>query len=101
MRGRVLHELEALWRERERRDEYMGTLVNAYIQKGGRATGVRHGEAYVDVGTVHGYREALNLLGERTRAPAPTPPRPPTVCSSSGTGIVKRPSRKTNQKNSK
>jgi tRNA (mo5U34)-methyltransferase len=41
----------------------MGTLVNAYIQKGGRAVGVRAGEAYVDVGTVHGYREALNLLG--------------------------------------
>ncbi|MGZ5847887.1 MAG: nucleotidyltransferase family protein, partial [Ramlibacter sp.] len=65
MPGRVLHELEALWQERGRRDEYMGTLVNAYLQKGGRAVGVRRGEAYVDVGTVHGYREALNLLGTR------------------------------------
>ena len=91
MPGRVLHELEVLWRERERRDEYIGTLVNAYIQKGGRAIGVRKGEAYVDTGTVHGYREALNLLGERKRAPAPQPPRPPTVCSSGGTPMTKRP----------
>jgi methyltransferase (TIGR04290 family) len=91
MPGRVLHELEALWRERERRDEYIGTLVNAYIGNGGTALGVRAGEAYVDVGTVHGYREALNLLGERKRAPAPEPPRPPTVCSSSGMPMPKRP----------
>ncbi len=65
--GRVLHELEALWQQRGRRDEYIGTLVNAYLQQGGRAIGVRHGQAYVDVGTVNGYREALNLLGARKR----------------------------------
>ncbi|MGZ5182664.1 MAG: TIGR04290 family methyltransferase [Ramlibacter sp.] len=92
MPGRVLHELEALWQERGRRDEYMGTLVNAYLQKGGRAVGVRRGEAYVDVGTVHGYREALNLLGTRKRAAAvPAQPRPATVCSNAGTAISKRP----------
>jgi methyltransferase (TIGR04290 family) len=92
MPGSVLHELEALWRERGRRDEYMGTLVNAYIQKGGRAVGVRAGQAYVDVGTVHGYREALNLLGNRKRAAASEPagPRAATVCGHSGTAISKR-----------
>jgi tRNA (mo5U34)-methyltransferase len=90
--GHVLHELEALWQERGRRDEYIGTLVNAYLQKGGRAVGVRHGQAYVDVGTVNGYREALNLLGARKRvATAQEPPRPPTVCGNTHTPIVKRP----------
>jgi hypothetical protein len=62
MPGRVLHELSALWRTREPRDEYMGTLVNAYLAAGGRAIGVRAGEAYVDVGTLNGYREAIRLL---------------------------------------
>jgi dTDP-glucose pyrophosphorylase len=63
--GRVLHELHALWRSRDPRDEYIGTLVNAYLARGGRATGVRAGESYVDVGTLHGYREANQLLDRR------------------------------------
>jgi dTDP-glucose pyrophosphorylase len=62
MPGRVLHELHALWRSREPRDEYLGTLINAYLAKGGEARGVRAGTAYVDVGTLHGYRAALELL---------------------------------------
>ena len=60
--GRAFHELHALWREPERGDEYIGTLVNAYLARGGIATAVRAGTAYVDVGTVRGYREAMNLL---------------------------------------
>jgi tRNA (mo5U34)-methyltransferase len=88
MPGHVLHALEALWRERGRRDEYMGTLVNAYIHRGGRAVGVRAGEAYVDVGTVHGYREALNLLGARRERPAAEPPST-TICSNAGTPLRK------------
>ncbi len=63
--GALLAELHALWRERDERDEYLGTLVNAWIARGGRARGVRAGEAYVDVGTLHGYREAMRMLGER------------------------------------
>ncbi len=62
MPGRVLHALHALWAARERRDEYIGTLVNAYLAAGGAAYGVRAGRAYVDVGTLHGYREAMMLL---------------------------------------
>lgn len=62
MTGAILQELAELWREREQRDEYIGTLVNAFLARGGRARGVRAGEAYVDVGTLHGYREALRLL---------------------------------------
>ena len=50
--------------ERRRQDEYIGTLVNTWIAAGGRALGVKAGTAYVDVGTLHGYRAAVGLLGE-------------------------------------
>jgi dTDP-glucose pyrophosphorylase len=63
MPGRVLHELHALWREPGRGDEYIGTLVNAWLARGGTASGVRAGATYVDVGTMHGWREAAALLG--------------------------------------
>ena len=62
MPGRVLHELYALWRRPERLDEYIGTLVNAWLAQGGFAVGVRTGQGYVDVGTLHGYRAAVRLL---------------------------------------
>jgi NDP-sugar pyrophosphorylase family protein len=65
MPGHIFHDLHALWLERERRDEYFGTLVNAYIAKGGSASGVRAGESYVDVGTLKGYRDAIRLLNDR------------------------------------
>jgi len=68
MPGHVLHELHALWCARDPRDEYFGTLVNAWLALGGRADGVRAGEAYVDVGTLHGYREATQLLDARRDA---------------------------------
>lgn len=63
MPATVFSELNNLWIERERTDEYFGTLVNAYLEVGGRATGVHVGQTYVDVGTVNGYREAMKLLG--------------------------------------
>lgn len=62
MPGSTLRALHSLWLERNRNDEYIGTLVSAWIASGGSAFGVRAGEAYVDVGTLHGYREALKLL---------------------------------------
>ncbi len=62
--GRVLHELHALWLARDREDEYLGTLVNAWIAAGGQAVGVKAGSSYVDVGTLGGYREALGLLAQ-------------------------------------
>jgi hypothetical protein len=68
MPGRVLHELHALWQERRCGDEYMGTLVNAYLAAGGRAVGVRAGTSYVDVGTLGGYRSAITLLSEAATA---------------------------------
>jgi hypothetical protein len=62
MPGEVFHQLYNLWITRSPRDEYFGTLVNAYIESGGEAVGVREGESYVDVGTLNGYREAMRLL---------------------------------------
>ncbi|MBA3517711.1 MAG: nucleotidyltransferase family protein [Rhizobiales bacterium] len=64
MPGWVLHALRQLWLERDRQDEYMGTLVNAWLAQGGGAVGVKAGTAYVDVGTLHGYRAAISLLDE-------------------------------------
>jgi dTDP-glucose pyrophosphorylase len=64
MPGAVFADLRGLWHARDRRDEYFGTLVNAYLAAGGEAVGVRSGEAYVDVGTLHGYRAAMRLLTE-------------------------------------
>jgi dTDP-glucose pyrophosphorylase len=78
MPGATLHALHRLWLERERQDEFMGTLVNAWLQQGGAAWGVRAGESYVDVGTLNGYREAIRLLGGQAAAPtlSPAPDRP-------------------------
>ncbi|MBV9859181.1 MAG: nucleotidyltransferase family protein [Alphaproteobacteria bacterium] len=68
MPGGVFHDLGRLWERRRREDEYVGTLVNAYLAEGGEAVAVPAGTAYVDVGTLGGYREAMRLLtGERGR----------------------------------
>jgi len=64
MPGHVFHSLHRLWSERERQDEYFGTLVNAFIERGGYAVGARAGTAYVDVGTFNGYRTATALLAD-------------------------------------
>lgn len=64
MPGTVLHELHRLWQQRNERDEYFGTLINAYLAAGGAALGIKAGEAYVDVGTLQGYRAAMLMLGE-------------------------------------
>ena len=62
MPGHVFHALGDLWEARDRSDEYVGSLINAWLEQGGEAVGVRAGERYVDVGTLHGYREAIQLL---------------------------------------
>ncbi len=73
--GAMLHQLHALWVRRQRCDQFVGTLVNAWLASGGEAEGVRGGESYVDVGTLHGYREAIGLLGGRA-VPEIRPVRP-------------------------
>jgi len=72
MSGRVFAELHALWLERERRDAYVGTLVNEYIERGGQVHAVRAGSAYFDVGTLDGYRQATRRLDPHAAA-APAP----------------------------
>ena len=73
MDGGTFHALHELWREPGRNDEYLGTLVNAHLARGGAAVGVRAGLAYVDVGTLHGYREAIRMLNGRAPGDAGVP----------------------------
>jgi glucose-1-phosphate thymidylyltransferase len=80
MPGHIFEELRQLWLARNRTDEYFGTLVNAYLAQGGKATGIKAGQAYVDVGTLHGYRAAIGLLDDIHSRSAPAteiagPPR--------------------------
>jgi glucose-1-phosphate thymidylyltransferase len=70
MPGSTLRELFDLWRERQGADEYLGTLVNEYIHRGGRAQAVPAGERYVDIGTLNGYRGAIQLLSSLAADPA-------------------------------
>jgi glucose-1-phosphate thymidylyltransferase len=65
MTGDTLATLYSLWSERGKIDQYFGALVNAYLEHGGRAIGIKKGDIYVDVGTLHGYREAVRVLAEQ------------------------------------
>jgi glucose-1-phosphate thymidylyltransferase len=63
--GSVFPALRRLWVARRRADEYFGTLINAYLAEGGTALGIKAGAAYVDVGTLNGYRAAMALLADQ------------------------------------
>jgi glucose-1-phosphate thymidylyltransferase len=60
MPGETFLALHDLWKRRG--DEYIGTLVNAWLAQGGAALGVRAGESYIDVGATEGYFEAVRVL---------------------------------------
>jgi dTDP-glucose pyrophosphorylase len=75
--GAILRQLHALWQERGGEDVYVGTLINAYLARGGAARGVPAGTRYVDVGTLEGYREAVALMGRRPRRPETAPTAEP------------------------
>ena len=68
MPGPAFLDLHELWLSRGSTDEYLGQLLNVWLQRGGAVRGVRAGEIYVDVGTVHGYREALGVLDAASAA---------------------------------
>lgn len=68
MPGHVFHALHALWLAPNRRDEYLGTLINAWLSGGGTASGVRAGSEYIDAGTLAGYRRAIQRLHARNGA---------------------------------
>jgi glucose-1-phosphate thymidylyltransferase len=65
--GDAFHELKLLWEARHRADEYLGHLLNAYIAAGGSVRASAVGELYMDVGTLEGYRRALDYLRTRDR----------------------------------
>jgi len=71
VRVRALRELFDLWLARAPRDQYVGTLVNVWLERGGTARAVQAGRAYVDTGTVGGYREAIQLLDAVTKLDGP------------------------------
>jgi dTDP-glucose pyrophosphorylase len=62
MPGHIFYELHALWLTR--RDEYIGTLINAWLAQGGRALGIRAGTSYLDVGAMEGYWAAMRALAD-------------------------------------
>lgn len=65
--GGLFHALHGFWRARGCVDVYVGTLINAWLARGGSAVGVRAGTRYVDVGTLDGYHAAIDLV----TSPAP------------------------------
>jgi dTDP-glucose pyrophosphorylase len=69
MPAAIFRQLHALWCEPGRGDEYVGTLVNEYLRRGGQAQGVPAGERYFDVGTVDGYRAAIEALKQPAQHP--------------------------------
>jgi glucose-1-phosphate thymidylyltransferase len=73
--ARILYELAALWQEPGRGDTYIGTLINAWLARGGSAFAVHAGTDYVDVGTLHGWRDAARLLDGRASEDVPQPYR--------------------------
>ena len=64
MPARTFLDLHRLWSEPGRGDEYVGTLVNEYLRRGGRALGAQVGQRYYDIGTLEGYRAAVASLAE-------------------------------------
>jgi len=62
----IFHELHALWKDRNQADEYIGTLINAWLAQGGEAKGYYLGKSYVDVGTINGYHQAIQILKENS-----------------------------------
>ncbi len=68
--GRAFQNLRLLWESRYRQDEYLGTLLNAYIASGSAVRGHHVGETYIDVGTMEGYQLAQDFLRRQSRSTA-------------------------------
>lgn len=65
--GEAFRELKLLWDARHHEDEYLGHLLNAYIDAGSAVKAVYSGEHYMDVGTLQGYHAAQDYLREMKR----------------------------------
>jgi dTDP-glucose pyrophosphorylase len=71
--GRAFHALRLLWDSRHQEDEYLGHLLNAYINAGNHLRGHFVGETYMDVGTIGGYHAAQDFLRGRPTVSASDP----------------------------
>ncbi|MGH9524225.1 MAG: sugar phosphate nucleotidyltransferase [Terriglobales bacterium] len=60
--GEAFRQLKLLWEARHRADEYLGHLLNAYIDAGNSVRATHCGEKYMDVGTLDGYHSAQDFL---------------------------------------
>lgn len=67
--GEAFHSLKLLWEARHREDEYLGTLLNAYIDAGNTVRGHHVGETYIDVGTMEGFHRAQDFLRGQQATP--------------------------------
>jgi glucose-1-phosphate thymidylyltransferase len=85
--GNVFEVLHELWLTRHQDDEYLGSLVNAYLAQGGSASGFKVGTSYCDVGTPSGYRDALQSLKQDQAAQISTWPE---NCGDSGSAAEGR-----------
>jgi dTDP-glucose pyrophosphorylase len=65
--GTAYRDLKLLWESRHREDEYLGDLLNASIAAGNIVRATAAGELYMDIGTLEGYRSALQYLEKRER----------------------------------
>jgi dTDP-glucose pyrophosphorylase len=54
--------LKVMWEARHREDEYLGHLLNAYMDAGNPVHCAYSGEHYMDVGTIEGYHAAQDFL---------------------------------------
>ena len=66
--GQAFQNLRLLWESRHRQDQYLGTLLNAYIASGSAVRAHHVGETYIDVGTMEGYQRAQDFLRGQARA---------------------------------
>jgi dTDP-glucose pyrophosphorylase len=74
--GAAFHNLKLLWEARHREDQFLGDLLNAYIDAGNLVRATHSGEMYMDVGTLQGYHAAQDFLrGLSHRAEATEPPK--------------------------
>ena len=71
--GAAFRDLKRLWESRHREDEFLGHLLNAYIEAGNSVRASHAGEVYMDVGTLPGYHAAQDFL--RGLKPNATEPR--------------------------
>src|SRR5512146_2031599 len=60
--GHAFHALKLLWESRHREDQFLGDLLNAYIDAGNLVRATHSGEMYMDVGTLAGYHAAQDFL---------------------------------------